>query len=186
MSEEVKNEHNKQEETLYCECCGECIWDEDVYGNSNITLCHHYTDSVNGGHNSCKTTQKTPSSRTSHRRTPCSQMVGYQLSKANSENQPYFATNQKEPGRTGRQPFLRALHTYQEASVKTQSGFQEIPIPNNVFAKLMEYKLQIQNQEKALCCGCYMDNGYLFASPIGGCVEPSHMCDVLNYLLQIA
>ena len=57
MSEEVKNEHNKQEETLYCECCGECIWDEDVYGNSNITLCHHYTDSVNGGHNSCKTTQ---------------------------------------------------------------------------------------------------------------------------------
>lgn len=38
MSEEVKNEHNKQEETLYCECCGECIWDEDVYGNSNITV----------------------------------------------------------------------------------------------------------------------------------------------------
>lgn len=42
MSEEVKNEHNKQEETLYCECCSERIWDEDVYGNGNITLCHHY------------------------------------------------------------------------------------------------------------------------------------------------
>ena len=73
-----------------------------------------------------------------------------------------------------------------EASVKTQSGFREIPIPNNVFAKLMEYKVQIQDQEKAMCCGCYMDNGYLFASPMGGCVEPSHMRDVLNYLLQVA
>ena len=73
-----------------------------------------------------------------------------------------------------------------EASVKTQSGFREIPIPNNVFAKLMEYKVKIQDQEKAMCCGCYTDNGYLFASPTGGCVEPSHMRDVLNDLLQVA
>lgn len=73
-----------------------------------------------------------------------------------------------------------------EASVKTQSGFREIPIPRNVFAKLMEYKVRIQDQEKAMCCGYYTDNGYFFASPTGGCVEPSHMRDVLNDLLQVA
>ena len=30
MSEEVKKEQNEQEETLYCECCG-CVIDDDDY-----------------------------------------------------------------------------------------------------------------------------------------------------------
>ena len=34
MSEEVKKEQNEQEETLYCECCG-CVIDDDDYTEWN-------------------------------------------------------------------------------------------------------------------------------------------------------
>ena len=34
MSEEVKKEQNEQEETLYCECCG-CLIDDDDYTEWN-------------------------------------------------------------------------------------------------------------------------------------------------------
>ena len=53
-----------------------------------------------------------------------------------------------------------------EASVKTQSGFREIPIPNNVFAKLMEYKVQITMD---LYCHTFLD----------------HICDVMNSMADL-
>lgn len=72
-----------------------------------------------------------------------------------------------------------------EGNVKTNSGFREIPIPDNIFAKLMEHQRQ-QQMEKAYCGVAYQDNDYIFAMPLGTCVEPSTMRDALNYLLHTA
>lgn len=73
-----------------------------------------------------------------------------------------------------------------EGPVKTQNGYREIPIPDNIFAKLMQYKEQIQNTEKSQYRECYTDNDYIFAQPDGSCVEPGYMRDVLDYLLRTA
>ena len=43
-----------------------------------------------------------------------------------------------------------------------------------------------QQQEKNLYGTAYQDHGYLFAMPLGTCVEPSTMRDALNYLLNAA
>lgn len=72
-----------------------------------------------------------------------------------------------------------------EGNVKTNSGFREIPIPDNVFSMLMQHKA-IQEQEKMCYAGIYQDNGYIFAMPMGTCVEPHTMRDALNYLLAAA
>lgn len=72
-----------------------------------------------------------------------------------------------------------------EGNVKTNSGFREIPIPDNVFSMLMQHKA-IQEQEKICYAGIYQDNGYIFAMPMGTCVEPHTMRDALNYLLAAA
>lgn len=52
-----------------------------------------------------------------------------------------------------------------EGNVKTNSGFREIPIPDNVFSMLMQHKA-IQEQEKICYAGIYQDNGYIFAMPM--------------------
>jgi integrase len=72
-----------------------------------------------------------------------------------------------------------------EGNVKTNSGFREIPIPDNVFAMLMQHKAA-QDQEKSCYAEIYQDNGYIFAMPLGTCVEPNTMRDALNYLLAAA
>ena len=72
-----------------------------------------------------------------------------------------------------------------EGNVKTNSGFREIPIPDNVFAMLLQHR-ENQQAEKDYCGTAYQDHGYIFAMPLGTCVEPSTMRDVLNYLLEVA
>ena len=72
-----------------------------------------------------------------------------------------------------------------EGNVKTNSGFREIPIPDNVFAMLLQHR-ENQQAEKDYCGIAYQDHGYIFAMPLGTCVEPSTMRDVLNYLLEAA
>lgn len=72
-----------------------------------------------------------------------------------------------------------------EGSVKTNSGFREIPIPAIVFTMLQQHQNN-QQQEKNLYGTAYQDHGYLFAMPLGTCVEPSTMRDALNYLLNAA
>lgn len=44
-----------------------------------------------------------------------------------------------------------------EGNVKTNSGFREIPIPDNVFAMLMQHKAA-QDQEKSCYAEIYQDN----------------------------
>ena len=72
-----------------------------------------------------------------------------------------------------------------EGNVKTNSGFREIPIPDNVFTMLLQHR-ENQQAEKDYCGTAYQDHGYIFAMPLGTCVEPSTMRDVLNYLLEAA
>ncbi len=50
---------------------------------------------------------------------------------------------------------------------------------------LMQHKAA-QDQEKAYYAEIYQDNGYIFAMPLGTCVEPNTMRDALNYLLAAA
>lgn len=69
-----------------------------------------------------------------------------------------------------------------EGKVKTDNGYREIPIQDKVFAELMKYK-ERQDEEKDWAGCAYTDNDYVFASPIGGCVEPSTMRDMFNRLL---
>lgn len=69
-----------------------------------------------------------------------------------------------------------------EGKVKTDNGYREIPIQDKVFAELMKYR-ERQDEEKDWAGCAYTDNDYVFASPIGGCVEPSTMRDMFNRLL---
>lgn len=72
-----------------------------------------------------------------------------------------------------------------EGKVKTDNGYREIPIQDKIFAELMKYKAR-QDEEKEWAGCAYKDNDYVFASPIGGCVEPSTMRDMFNRLLADA
>lgn len=72
-----------------------------------------------------------------------------------------------------------------EGKVKTDSGYREIPIQDKIFAELIKYKAR-QDEEKELAGCAYTNNDYVFASPIGGCVEPSTMRDMFNRLLRDA
>ena len=70
-----------------------------------------------------------------------------------------------------------------EGRVKTDHGYREIPIQEKVFAELLEYQSR-QNQEKNDAGAAYIDNDYVFASELGGPVEPSTMRDMFNRLLK--
>jgi integrase len=72
-----------------------------------------------------------------------------------------------------------------EGNVKTNSGFREIPLPDKIFEKLLQYQ-QAQFNEMNYYGNIYQNYGYIFAMPLGTCVEPSTMRDALNYLLNIA
>lgn len=70
-----------------------------------------------------------------------------------------------------------------EGKVKTDNGYREIPIQDKIFAELLEYRNR-QNQEKQEASIAYVDNDYVFASQLGGPVEPSNMRDMFNRLLK--
>ena len=72
-----------------------------------------------------------------------------------------------------------------EGPVKTPKGFREIPIPQNIWTKLMEHHEQQENDYAAI--GIPVEqNGFVFAMPLGTCVEPHTMRDALNFLLAKA
>lgn len=72
-----------------------------------------------------------------------------------------------------------------EGDVKTSSGFREIPIPDKIWSELMMHK-QRQQQEYTTYGIPILPDGYVFAMPLGTCVEPSTMRDALNFLLTAA
>ena len=72
-----------------------------------------------------------------------------------------------------------------EGNVKTNSGFREIPLPDKIFEKLIEHR-GLQFAEMKLHEPFYRDNGYIFAMPLGTCVEPHTMRDALDFLLDAA
>lgn len=72
-----------------------------------------------------------------------------------------------------------------EGKVKTDNGYREIPIQEKVFAELLEYRNR-QNQEKEDAGAAYTDSDYVFASELGGPIEPSTMRDMFNRLLKIS
>lgn len=72
-----------------------------------------------------------------------------------------------------------------EGDVKTRSGFREIPIPDKIWAELMQHK-QRQQLEYMNYGITILPDGYIFAMPFGTCVEPSTMRDALNFLLAAA
>lgn len=72
-----------------------------------------------------------------------------------------------------------------EGNVKTPKGYRDIPIPQNVWTKLLEHKERQQQEYMALGVPI-MPNGFVFSIPFGTCVEPHTMRDALNYLLKIA
>lgn len=72
-----------------------------------------------------------------------------------------------------------------EGNVKTLKGYREIPVPQNVWIKLLEHKER--QQQKYMSLGVLiMLNGFVFSMPFATCVEPHTMRDALNYLLKIA
>lgn len=72
-----------------------------------------------------------------------------------------------------------------EGNVKTNSGFREIPLPDKIFQMLLAHQ-QNQIAELAQFGIPYQNNGYIFAMPMGTCVEPHTMRDALNFLLKAA
>ena len=72
-----------------------------------------------------------------------------------------------------------------EGPVKTNSGFREIPIPDKIWLELMQHQ-QIQQHEYSRLGVPIVPDGYVFAMPLGTCVEPSTMRDALNFLLEAA
>ena len=72
-----------------------------------------------------------------------------------------------------------------EGPVKTNSGFREIPIPDKIWMELMQHQ-QIQQYEYSRLGVPIVPDGYVFAMPLGTCVEPSTMRDALNFLLDAA
>lgn len=72
-----------------------------------------------------------------------------------------------------------------EGNVKTNSGFREIPLPDMIFEKLMEHR-NTQIKEMNYYGELYTDNNYIFAMPLGTCVEPHTMRDALDFLLKEA
>ena len=72
-----------------------------------------------------------------------------------------------------------------EGPVKTNSGFREIPIPDKIWLELMQHQ-QIQQHEYSRLGVPIVPDGYVFAMPLGTCVEPSTMRDALNFLLDAA
>ncbi len=72
-----------------------------------------------------------------------------------------------------------------EGNVKTNSGFREIPIQDKIFEKLLIHREQ-QIREILYYGEAYQQNDYIFAMPLGSCVEPHTMRDAFNYLLRYA
>ena len=72
-----------------------------------------------------------------------------------------------------------------EGNVKTNSGFREIPLPDKIFERLLIHK-QNQIDEMNYYGELYQNNNYIFAMPLGTCVEPRTMRDALNFLLEAA
>ena len=72
-----------------------------------------------------------------------------------------------------------------EGDVKTSSGFREIPLPDKIWTELMLHQ-QKQNQEYMQIGLPIQPNGYVFAMPMGTCVEPNVMRDAFSYLLALA
>ena len=72
-----------------------------------------------------------------------------------------------------------------EGAVKTPNGYREIPIPQNIWTKLLEHK-QMQEQEYMRLGVPILPDGFVFSMPFGTCVEPHTMRDALNYLLAVA
>ncbi|HQM02205.1 MAG TPA: site-specific integrase [Ruminococcus flavefaciens] len=72
-----------------------------------------------------------------------------------------------------------------EGAVKTPNGYREIPIPQNIWVKLLEHK-KLQQQEYMKLGVPILPNGFVFSMPFGSCVEPHTMRDALNYLLAAA
>ena len=72
-----------------------------------------------------------------------------------------------------------------EGAVKTPNGYREIPIPQNIWVKLLEHK-KLQQQEYMKLGVPILPNGFVFSMPFGTCVEPHTMRDALNYLLAVA
>lgn len=72
-----------------------------------------------------------------------------------------------------------------EGAVKTPKGFREIPIPQNIWIKLLEHK-EHQQQEYIKLGVPVLHNGFVFSMPYGTCVEPHTMRDALNYLLAVS
>ena len=67
----------------------------------------------------------------------------------------------------------------------SNSGFREIPLPDKIFERLLEHQ-QSQISEMNYYGQLYQNFGYIFAMPLGTCVEPRTMRDVFEYLLKIA
>ena len=72
-----------------------------------------------------------------------------------------------------------------EGDVKTSSGFRDIPLPDKIWTELMLHQ-QKQNQEYMQIGLPIQPNGYVFAMPMGTCVEPNVMRDAFSYLLALA
>ena len=72
-----------------------------------------------------------------------------------------------------------------EGPVKTNSGFRDIPIPDKIWMELMQHQ-QMQQYEYSRLGVPIVPDGYVFAMPLGTCVEPSTMRDALNFLLEAA
>lgn len=72
-----------------------------------------------------------------------------------------------------------------EGNVKTNSGFREIPLPDKIFERLLAHQ-QTQISEMNYYGQLYQNCGYIFAMPLGTCVEPHTMRDAFEYLLKVA
>lgn len=72
-----------------------------------------------------------------------------------------------------------------EGAVKTDNSFREIPLQDALHNAILQHQEE-QDEEKQKYGPAYTDNGYIFASPLGGVVEPTTMRDMFKRLLAKA
>ena len=68
---------------------------------------------------------------------------------------------------------------------KTKTSKRVIPLTDKIMEDLKTLSIS-QEREKAFCGDSYNDNGYIFASPLGYCIEPRTMQDVFKRILKSA
>ena len=68
---------------------------------------------------------------------------------------------------------------------KTENSERVIPLPLKIMEEFQSIRIS-QNNEKLLYGDGYTDNDYIFASPVGLCIEPRTMQDIFKRVIKAA